>query len=142
MHQTSPRGGARDRSPRRNDPAPQLARFLVVGVGNTAVSFAVYWLLLSLAIWYVVAAAVAFVAGALNGYIFNRRWTFAAADSARARVLYFTVMVTGALSTSLLVLLLVRAVGTGRAIAYIVALPPVTLGTFVANRLWTFAKRD
>ena len=142
MHETSPGGGARGRSPRRNEPAPQLARFLVVGVGNTALSFAVYRLLLSLALWYVVAAPVAFVAGALNGYIFNRRWTFAAADSARARVLYFTVMVIGALSTSLLVLLLVRAVGTGRVIAYIVALPPVTLGTFVANRLWVFAKRD
>ena len=31
---------------------------------------------------------LAFAVGALNGYIFNRRWTFAARDTTRARVLY------------------------------------------------------
>jgi hypothetical protein len=42
-----------------------------------------------------VAAPLAFAAGAVNGFIFNRRWTFAARDSTRARVLYVTVQVTG-----------------------------------------------
>jgi putative flippase GtrA len=124
----------------RDDPARQLARFLVVGLGNTALSFVVYRLLLAIGTWYVIAAPVAFAAGAVNGYVFNRRWTFGARDSARARVLYVAITATGALSTSLLVLLFVRAVGTGRVGAYLVAIPPVTLGTFVANRLWTFAE--
>jgi len=31
--------------------------------------------------------------------------------------------------------------GTGRVWAYVFAIPPVTLGTFVANRLWTFSER-
>ena len=62
----------------------QLARFLAVGVGNTAVSFVVYRLLLALGLWYVVAAPLAFAAGAVNGYILNRRWTSAVRDSTRA----------------------------------------------------------
>jgi putative flippase GtrA len=92
---------------RRSEHARQFARFLLVGVGNTVLSFVVYRALLALGIWYVVAAPLAFGAGAVNGYIFNRRWTFAARDSTQARLLYVGVALTGALSTSLLVPLFV-----------------------------------
>jgi len=126
----------------RDHPAPQLGRFLVVGLGNTVLSFIVYRLLLAVGAWYLLAAPVAFTVGAVNGFVFNRRWTFGARDTTRARVLYVTVQIVGAASTSLLVLLFVRVAGTGRVVAYLAAVPPVTLGMFVANRLWTFAERD
>ncbi len=87
------------------------------------------------------AAPLAFAAGAVNGYVFNRVWTFAARDSTRARVLYVVVQVVGAVSTSLLVLFFVRVAGTGKVWAYLTAIPPVTLCMFIANRLWTFAER-
>jgi putative flippase GtrA len=120
----------------------QFARFLLVGVGNTVVSFIAYRLLLALEVPYVIAAALAFSVGALNGYVFNRRWTFAARDSARARVVYVAVQATGAASTSLLVLLFVRGLGVGKSGAYLAAIPVVTVCTFMANRLWTFADRS
>jgi hypothetical protein len=60
----------------------------------------------------------------VNGYIFNRRWTFAARDSTRGRFLYVTVAAIGALSSSLLVLLFVRGAGTGKVEAYAAAIPP------------------
>jgi putative flippase GtrA len=126
---------------RRDDSRRQLGRFLVVGLGNTAISFVVYRLLLALGTPYVPAAAIAFAVGATNGYLFNSRWTFAARDSARARALYVAVQGAGALSTSLLVLLFVRF-GLGKVGAYLVAIPPVTLSTFVANRVWTFGERS
>jgi putative flippase GtrA len=132
----------RTRTLRRDDPARQLVRFLLVGVGNTVLSFVVYRLLLALGTWYAIAAPLAFAVGAVNGYVFNRRWTFVARDSTRARVLYVVVQGTGALSTSMLVLLFVRAAGTGRVWAYLAAIPPVTLCMFAANRLWTFADRN
>ena len=131
----------RTRRLRRDDAAPQLARFLVVGIGNTAISFVVYRLLLFVSTPYVIAAGLGFAVGALNGYVFNRRWTFAANDSTRARVLYVVVQATGALSTSLLVFLFVHAAGAGKIVAYLAAIPPVTLGMFLANRVWTFADR-
>jgi putative flippase GtrA len=117
----------------------QLTRFLIVGAGNTAISFAVYRLLLWPGTPYVVAAPLAFAAGAVNGYVFNRRWTFAARDTTRARVLYVAVQVVGAGSTSLLVYAC-HGAGVPRAWAYLVAAPIVTGGMFVANRLWTFAE--
>jgi putative flippase GtrA len=125
----------------RDHLAPQLGRFLVVGLWNTVLSFIVYRLLLAIGAWYVLAAPLAFAAGALNGYVFNRRWTFAAPDTTRARALYVVVQAAGALSTSLLVIFFVRALGSGRVWAYLAAVPPVTLCMFAANRLWTFGKR-
>jgi putative flippase GtrA len=126
---------------RRSDHARQFARFLAVGVGNTALSFVIYGALLALGVWYVVAAPLAFAAGAVNGYVFNRRWTFSARDSTRARVLYVAVQATGAVSTSLLVPLFVAA-STSKVGAYLAAIPPVTVCMFAANRAWTFADRN
>ncbi len=105
-------------------------------------SFVVYRLLLAAGAWYALAAPLAFAAGAVNGYVFNRRWTFAARDTTRARVAYVTVQAVGAVSTSLLVLFFVDIAGLGRVWAYLAAIPPVTLCMFVANRVWTFADRD
>jgi putative flippase GtrA len=119
----------------------QLVRFLVVGVGNSVLSFLVYRLLLAVGTPYVVAAPLGFAAGAVNGYVFNRRWTFVARDSTRARVLYIGVQTVGAVSTSLLVLLFVRAAEMGHVSAYLAAIPPVTIGMFAANRVWTFVDR-
>jgi putative flippase GtrA len=120
----------------------QFARFLFVGAGNTVLSFVAYRLLLALGTPYVIAAALAFWVGAVNGYVWNRRWTFAARDTARARVAYVAVQVAGAVSTSLLVLLFVQGVGVDKVAAYVAAIPPVTVSTFLANRVWTFADRS
>ncbi len=119
----------------------QFVRYLVVGVGNTLLSFIAYRLLLAIDTPYAVAALLAFAVGALNGYIFNRRWTFAARDTTRARVLYVGLQVFGAVTTSLLVVVLVRWLSVPHGIAYLAAVPPVTVTLFVANRLWTFRER-
>ena len=96
-------------------------------------------MLLAISTPYVLAAFLGFAVGALNGYILNRRWTFAAPDTTRARVLYVAVQAVGAVSTSLLVLLLHEAAGIGKLGAYLAAIPPVTVLMFFANRAWTFA---
>jgi putative flippase GtrA len=132
----------RRRTLRRDESLRQFRRFLLVGVGNTAVSFVVYRLLLAVGTPYVLAAALGFAVGAVNGYVFNRRWTFGARDSARARFLYVAVQAVGAASTSLLVLLFVAAAGAGKVGAYLAAIPLVTVCMFMANRVWTFADRN
>jgi len=119
----------------------QFVRFLVVGASNTALSFVAYRLLLLVSTPYLVAAPVAFAVGVLNGYILNRRWTFAAQDTTRSRVLYVLFGALGAVTLTLLVLVFVRSAGLDRVLAYVVAIPPVTVATFVANRLWTFPAR-
>lgn len=119
----------------------QFVRFLVVGVGNTMLSFIAYRVLLVVGTPYALAALLAFAVGALNGYIFNRRWTFDARDTTRARVLYVGLQAFGAVATSLLTVAFVRGVSVPHNVAYLASVPPVTVGMFVANRLWTFSER-
>ncbi len=121
-------------------PLGQLARYLAVGATNTAVSFAAYALLVAVGIPAGAAAILAFALGAVNGYVLNRRWTFAAPDSARARVAYVCVQAVGALASGALVWTLVHGAGAGRIDAYVAAVPPVTVATFLANRRWTFRR--
>jgi putative flippase GtrA len=115
----------------------QLARFLAVGVSNTLLSLAVYGALLAAGAPTAAAAGLAFAAGAVNGYVLNRAWTFGARDSLAARVRYVAVQAAGTAANGALVWLVVAA-GAGRLAAYVVAVPPVTLGTFLANRGWTY----
>jgi putative flippase GtrA len=123
------------RSPRRV--SAQFARFLTVGLSNTALSYLVYASLVAV-VPYWIAGALAFAAGAVNGYVLNRRWTFAAADSVGARTRYVAVQLAGLGTTTGLLWLLVGREGLHRLWAYALTIPVVTLATFAANRTWTF----
>jgi len=54
----------------------QLLRFCAVGLGNTAVDFTVFFLLTLGGVPYLLAQVLAYAAGVVNSYFFNRMWTF------------------------------------------------------------------
>jgi putative flippase GtrA len=116
----------------------QFAKFLLVGLGNTVVSFAAYDVLLAVTVPYPAAAGLAFAAGAVNGYLLNRAWTFRARDTTRARMRYVAVQAGGLALTAGLLSLLVHTGRLGEVAGYAAALPLVTTATFAANRLWVF----
>ena len=113
----------------------QFGKFLVVGASNTVLSFVVYATIVAFGVRYVAAGAAGFAAGAVNGYVLNRRWTFRRVDSTGARVRYLAVQAAGLASTSALLWLLAAPERLG---SYVVTVPVVTVAMFVANRNWTF----
>jgi putative flippase GtrA len=118
----------------------QLLRFLLLGCSNTLLVLAIYTALLQLQLPYLVATGLSFAAGAANGYLLHHRWTFRSPDSYRSRFRYVVVLVGGLAACSFLVRFFVEA-GVGRILAYVVALPPVTLAMYATNRSWTFNRR-
>jgi putative flippase GtrA len=114
----------------------QFARFVVVGVGNTVVSWVSFAALVTV-LPTAASAALAFLAGAANGYVWNGRWTFAGHGSRRPLVRYALVQAGGLGATTGLVWLLDVA-GIERFVAYGLATVLVTCSTFAANRWWTF----
>jgi putative flippase GtrA len=90
---------------------------------------------------YALGAPVAFAAGAVNGHGLNRRWTFCAPDSTRAWLAYVWVRAVGVLAAGVLAWIVVHEAAAGRIGAHLVAVPPVTVLTFLANRRWIFADR-
>src|SRR5258708_11749295 len=129
--------------PGRRPLAPLLVQFVkfgIVGVSNTLLTFAIYWLLLKVfGVWYLAASAVGFVAGATNGFMWNRRWTFRGhVGDALTPVRWFVVQGCGLVANVGLVFVFVHDAGTDKLVGQACATGIVTVCTFLANRAWTF----
>jgi putative flippase GtrA len=122
----------------------QFVKFGVVGVSNTLIFFAVYTLLLkAFGVWYVAASGIGFAVGAVNGFLWNRAWTFKGhVGDALTPVRWFVVQSTGLLLNLGLVYLFVDGVGLDELVGQAVTIAIVTVTTFFANRAWTFRGHD
>jgi putative flippase GtrA len=118
----------------------QFVKFGIVGVSNTLISFALYTLLLKvLGVWYVAASGIGFAVGAINGFLWNRAWTFRGhIGDAMTPVRWFVVQTCGLLVNLGLVYLLVDGARLDELVGQAMTIAVVTVFTFLANRAWTF----
>ncbi|HEY5195645.1 MAG TPA: GtrA family protein [Solirubrobacteraceae bacterium] len=122
----------------------QLIRYGAVGASNTLIGFGVYALCVDLfQIQYEVSLTIAYIVGALNGYLLNRRWTFKAHDVDHSSSTWrYAAVQTAAFLTNLALLhAAVAWLSVEKLIAQAVIFPIVFVLTFIPNRLWSFAHR-
>jgi putative flippase GtrA len=100
-------------------------RFGCVGAANTVLTLVTFAVLTRTGVVADAASALAFGAGALNGYLLNRSWTFKAPGSV-AR--YIPVQALGALTSA----------GLHHFVAECLVIPPVTLLTYLLSRRFVF----
>ena len=123
--------------------APVLVQFIkfgIVGISNTLLTFIVYTVLLKgFGVWYLAASAIGFIVGATNGFLLNRKWTFAdhVGDSLTP-VRWAIVQGCGLGINELLLYLFVDSAHLDKLLAQAFATAFVTVGTFFVNRAWTF----
>jgi putative flippase GtrA len=118
----------------------QFLKFGIVGVSNTLIAFAVYTLLLKVfGVWYVAASGIGFAIGAVNGFLWNRAWTFKGhVGDALTPVRWFVVQGCGLLLDLALVYVLVDGAALDKLVGQAVTTAVVTVITFFVNRAWTF----
>ncbi len=118
----------------------QFVKFGIVGVSNTTLAFAIYTVLLKVfGVWYLAASAIGFAIGAINGFLLNRRWTFAGhVGDALTPVRWGVVQGCGLAANLGLLYLFVHGAGVEKLLAQAFATAIVTVITFLANRAWTF----
>ena len=118
----------------------QFLRFALVGVSNTLLTLAVYTLLVrGLAVWYLLASAIGFVVGAVNGYLLNRRFTFPEHRADALTPLRWTIVQGCGLGLDeALLFAFVDGLRLDKLLAQVLAIGIVVLLTFAANRTWTF----
>lgn len=120
----------------------ELARFLVVGASNTVVTLAAYALLLAVGLHYLTALVPAFALGTLNGYTLNRSWTFRSGPFRGAGLARYGVMqLCGLGLNAALLVVCVEELGAGRLLGQALAMPAVSLATFLTSRHWVFRER-
>lgn len=70
-----------------------LIKFALVGVVNTLIDFAVYALLTTIGVNYILAQWISYSAGILNSYVMNRKWTFEKKEkSSKREVISFVIV--------------------------------------------------
>jgi putative flippase GtrA len=118
----------------------QFLKFGIVGVSNTLLAFATYTMLLKVfGVWYVAASGIGFAVGAVNGFLLNRRWTFREHSGDAFTPVRWAIVQSCGLGLNLgLVYLFVHDLGLDELVGQIPATAIVTVGTFTANRSWTF----
>jgi putative flippase GtrA len=114
-------------------------KFGIVGVSNTVLAFAIYTVLLKVfGVWYLAASAIGFVVGAINGFLLNRRWTFAGhVGDSLTPVRWGVVQGCGLALNEGLLYLFVDA-DVEKLLSQAFATVIVTVITFLVNRAWTF----
>ena len=127
--------------PRVPEPVLQLVRFGLVGATNTALTLATYAALMALHAPEPLAGAIGWGAGAVNGFVLNRAWTFrGAARGAVHAARYAVVALVGSALNAALVTIAVGQEHLPRLAGELAVVPPVTLLTFVLCRGWVFAR--
>jgi putative flippase GtrA len=118
----------------------QFLKFGIVGVSNTLLAFAVYTVLLKVfGVWYVAASGIGFAAGAVNGFLLNRRWTFREHVGDALTPVRWAIVQSCGLALNLgLVYVFVHDLGLDELVGQIPTTAIVTVLTFAANRSWTF----
>jgi putative flippase GtrA len=141
-------GGIAGRSlpwPRLRLPAEiaRLVRFCGVGATNTVITLATFDLLVHAGCPAWAGSAIAFAAGAVNGYHWNARWTFAgrAADVATTRLRYLAVQGAGTALSAVGLLAAQGVLGLAHLLAELVILPLVTVLMYVLMRAVVFPGR-
>jgi len=123
----------------------QAARFLTVGLLNTALDAAIYYALTRGFHFFgdapVYAKAISYSAGILNSFFWNRMWTFRSGASARSTLFPYTAAnLSGlALNTGTLQLCL-KVLGLPESLSFILATGLTTGWNFLVSKFLVFRK--
>ena len=119
-----------------------MVRFALVGASNGGVTLAVYVVAIGLGVWYPLAAALGYLAGIVNGYTWNMRWTFRTGSFHHGEFTrYVVVAAAGLLASAVGVAITVGTLGMQKLTGAVVSLIPIVLSTYLANRAWVFRGR-
>ncbi len=121
----------------------QLVRFALVGASGYVVNLAVFAFCVHTAgIDYRVSAGIAFLVAVTNNFMWNRHWTFGAADGHAGfqAARFFVVSVLAFLFNLALLQALVAGAGLPEVPAQAIAIAAATPLNFVGNKLWSFRR--
>ncbi|MDR2591027.1 MAG: GtrA family protein [Oscillospiraceae bacterium] len=120
----------------------QVIKFCIVGVLNTVVFYAVYYLLLQLGFNYIVSATVGTIAGIVNSYVFNKFFTFKSKRKSIDEIIKFCIVCAVQFFSNLgVIYVCVNFIGLSEELA---GIPPIFTGMFISflgHKFWSFKKQ-
>ncbi|TEB13748.1 GtrA family protein [Pelotomaculum propionicicum] len=122
----------------------QILRFCAVGLGNTAVDFTMFFILTMGGVPYLPAQVLAYGAGVVNSYFFNRVWTFRVARKSSLPEFagFVTVNVLSLLMSAGLLFILHDVNHLSLWPSKILATGVSVFVNYMGSRLWVFAENQ
>ena len=126
----------------RKKTAVQFIKFCAIGVSNTALSLAIYYLLLWAGAHYLLAHVIAFALSVLNSYYWNKRYTFTASKTTKSTIVrvYASYGATAILGTGQM-FVLVDVIGLDKYISPLINIAILTVVNFILNKFYVFRSR-
>lgn len=122
----------------------QFIKFGMVGVSNTCISLATYYILVYFGIYYIVANTVGFCLSILNAFFWNSKYVFVNKEEKNAKKAFLKVFLSygnSFLLSTFLIFLLVEVFHISEYLAPILRLLVTIPLNFVMNKLWAFKDR-
>ena len=122
-----------------NPTFPQFIKFSFVGVANTIVSYAIYFIMLQLGFFYVVAATAGTVAGTINSYILNKLFVFKSKKKSVGEIIKFIIVYAVQYLCNIAVIhVCVAYIGISAEFAGIPAIGVGVCISFLGHKFWSF----
>lgn len=122
----------------------QIAKFSLVGLSNTIISYIVYLILVKINIAYMIANIGAFIVSVLNAFYWNNIYVFKKSSVNKIDMIttliktFISYGITGLLLSSFLLYLWIDVIGISMYIAPILNLLITIPLNFLINKFWTF----
>jgi len=113
-------------------------KFCIVGVTNVIISYTVYYILLASGLNYLLASAIAYITGMLNGYIWSSKFVFKKNKSIDNMMKFFIVYISALFINLGTMYICVDTYNMNKLIAPIFAIGIGTIYNYLLNKMWTF----
>lgn len=125
----------------------QFAKFIVVGVGNTVVSYVFYLFFWKCGLHYLAANILGYFMGIINSFFWNHKYVFKT-EQIRRWELWKTFFKTccsylglGFVMENLLLVFLVQMIRVSESIAPFIAAALIVPINFIVNKLWAYKEK-
>lgn len=117
-------------------------KFSIVGFGNLIISLITYYILVYFSINYQIANIGGFVTGSINGYIWNKIWTFKNSEKNVSSIIKFYLAYLGTWFLSAFLLYFwIEILGISGIVAPIINIFITTPINYLMNKFWVFKRK-
>lgn len=113
-------------------------KFCLVGATNVIISYTVYYILLASGLNYLLASAIAYITGILNGYIWSSKFVFKKNKSIYNMMKFFIVYISALFINLGIMYVCVDTYNMNKLVAPIFAIGIGTIYNYLLNKIWTF----
>jgi putative flippase GtrA len=129
---------------RMKETITQFIKFGIVGLSNTIIAYAIYFLLVYLGLHYIAASVIAFIISVLNSFFWNNKYVFKKHHDQKRNILnsllktFFSYAFTGLILQNILLVVFIDFMHISKYIAPLFGLTITVPLNFVLNKLWAF----